>query len=61
MNNLKTKLDDLDVGTLKTVPVGLKKAVKNTKFNTLETKLNNLDKKNFWCNYINSHKPIQQR
>ena len=54
-NNLKTKLDDLDVGTLKTVPVDLKKLcdvgdnefVKNTKFNTLKTTvLTNLDKKN---------------
>ena len=53
-NNLKTKLDDLDVGTLKTVPVDLKKLcdvgdnefVKNTKFNTLKTTvLTNLDKK----------------
>ena len=53
-NNLKTKLDDLDVGKLKTVPVDLKKLcdvgdnefVKNTKFNTLKTTvLTNLDKK----------------
>ena len=48
LNNLKTKLDDLDVGTLKTVPADLKKLndvvdnqiVKNTKFNTLKTKVN---------------------
>ena len=53
MNNLKTKVDDLDVGKLKTVPVDLKKLsdvadneiVKNAKFNTLETKVNNLEKK----------------
>ena len=54
LNNLKTKTDDLDVGKLKTVPVGLKKqisdvvdnkVVKNTKFNTLETKINSLEKK----------------
>ena len=53
LNNLKTKVNDLDVGKLKTVPVNLKKlsnvgdnaVVKNTKFNTLETKVNNLDKK----------------
>ena len=53
MNNLKAKVDDLDVGKLKTVPVDLKKlsdvvdiaVVKNTKFNTLKTKVNNLAKK----------------
>ena len=53
LNNLKTKVDDLDVGKLKTVPVDLKKlsdvvdneVVKNTKFNTLKTKVNNLEKK----------------
>ena len=53
LNNLNTKVDDLDVGKLETVPVGLKKlsdvvdneVVKNTKFNTLKTKVNNLEKK----------------
>ena len=53
LNNLKTKVDDLDVGKLKTVSVDLKKlsdvvdneVVTNTKFNTLKTKVNNLDKK----------------
>ena len=53
LNNLKTKVDDLDVGKFKNVPVDLKKlsdvvcneVVKNTKFNTLKTKINNLDKK----------------
>ena len=52
-NNLKTKVADLDVGKLKTVPVYLKKlsdvvdnkGVKNAKFNTLKTKVNNLEKK----------------
>ena len=52
-NNLKTKVNVIDVGKLKTVPVDLKKlidvvdnvAVKNTKFNTLKTKANNLKKK----------------
>ena len=45
LNNLKTKVDDLDVGKLKTVPVDLEKLsdvvdnelIKNTKFNILET------------------------
>ena len=53
LNTLKTKLDDLDVDKLKTVPVDLRKlsdvadkgVVKNTKFNTLKTKVNNLEKK----------------
>ena len=53
LNNLKTKVDDLDFGKLKTVPVDLKKisdvvdngVVKNTKLNTLKTKVNNLEKK----------------
>ena len=53
LNNLKTKVDDLDVDKLKTVPVDVKKVsdvadnkvVKNTKFNTLKTNVNNLDKK----------------
>ena len=42
LNNLKTKLDDLDVGKLKAVPVDLKilsdavdnEVIKNKKFNT---------------------------
>ena len=53
LNNLKTKIDDLDVGKLKTVPADLKKlrdvvdneVAKNTKFNTPKIKVNNLDKK----------------
>ena len=53
LDNLKTKVDDLGVRKLKTVPVDLKKlsdvvdneVVKNTKFNTLKTKINNLEKK----------------
>ena len=50
-NNIKRKVDDLDVGKLKTVPIDFKKisdavdneVVKNTKFNTLKAKENNLD------------------
>ena len=53
MNYLKTKVDDSDVGKLKTIPVDLKKlrdvvgndVVKNTKFNTIKIKVNNLEKK----------------
>ena len=53
LNNLKTKVGDSDVGTLKTVSVNLKKlsdvvdneVVKNKEFNTLKTKVNKLDKK----------------
>ena len=51
LNNLKIKVDDLDVGKLKTVPIDLKlsdavdnDAVKNKKFNTLKTKVNSLGK-----------------
>ena len=48
MNNLKTKVDDLDVAKLKTLPVDLKQlsdvvdneVVKNTKLKTLKTKVN---------------------
>ena len=53
MNNLKAKVDDIDIGKLKAVPVDLKKlsdigtneVVKNTKFNTLKTTVNSLEKK----------------
>ena len=53
LNDLKTKVDDLDVGKLKTFPKDLKKlsdvvhkdVVKNTKFNTLNMKVNSLGKK----------------
>ena len=53
LNDLKTKVDDLDVHKLNTVPVDLKKlsdvvskeVVKSTKFNKLNTKVNNLEKK----------------
>ena len=53
LNNLKTKVNDLDVEKLKTASVDLKKlihvvdndVVKNTKFNTLKTKINNLERK----------------
>ena len=52
-NNLKTNVDDLDVGKLNTIPIYLKKisdvvdndVVKNTKFNLLKTKVNTLEKK----------------
>ena len=51
LNNLKTKVDDLYNGKLKTFPVDLEKlsndkdneVVKNTKFNTLKPKVNNLE------------------
>lgn len=51
-NHLKTKVNDLDIITLKTVHADLKKlsdvvhneVVKNTKFNTLKKKVKKLDK-----------------
>ena len=53
VNNLKTEVDKLDVGKLKTFSVDLEKindvadneVDENTKFNTLRTKVNNLEKK----------------
>ena len=51
LNKLKTKMDDLDVGELKTVPIkSLSDAVNNevvigTKISTLTTQVNKLDKK----------------
>ena len=53
LSNFKTNVDNVDVGKLKTVFVDLKKlsyvldnkVVENTKFNTLNTKVNKLDKK----------------
>ena len=53
LNDLKAKVDHLNVGKLKTVPVDLKKlsevarkeVVKNTKFNKLSMKVNNLERK----------------
>ena len=52
LNNLKTKVNDLDFGKLKAVPVYLKKlsdvvgnkVVENTKFKSLKSKVNNLEK-----------------
>ena len=53
LNNFKIKVDDLNVDKSTTVSVDLKifgdavdnEVVKNTKFNTLNTKVNNLEKK----------------
>ena len=53
LNNFFKKVNDLDVGKLKTVPKDLKKlsdvvdkeVVKKTVYNTLNTKVNNLEKK----------------
>ena len=52
-NDWKTKVEDLDVGKLKTVPVDLKKlndvvdnkVIENAKFNTLRTTVNSLERK----------------
>ena len=53
LNNFFKKVDDLHVAKLKTVPIDLKKlidvvdneVIKITKFNTIKTKANNLEKK----------------
>ena len=42
LNNSKTKVDDLDVGKLKTFPVDLKK---NKWYSKVKRKVNNLDNK----------------
>ena len=68
LNNLETKVEDLDVGNLKTVPVDLKiliyavhnECAKKTKFNTLKIKVNSLGK-NSSCNYFNLHKSVKHR
>ena len=52
-NNVKAKVDDLDFGELKTLPINLKllsdvvdkQIDKNAKFNTLEMEVNELDRK----------------
>ena len=51
LNNLKTKVNYLHVGKLKTIPIDLKilsnvvknEVVENAKFNKLKTKVNELD------------------
>ena len=68
LNNLKTKVDGLDISKLKTVPVYLKKlsdvvdneVVKKTKFNTLKMKVKNIEKQ-ILMQLLNSHKSIQNR
>ena len=48
LTNLKTKVNDFDGGKLKTGKLSdivNNEPVKNTKFNTLKTKVNNLEKK----------------
>ena len=71
LNNLITKLDDLAVGKLKTVLEDVtklsdlvdKRVVKNTKFDTLNTKVNNLEKKipsTTTLIYINQYKTDEQ-
>ena len=53
LNNLKTKVEDLDAGKVKTAPIDLKrlsdvvdnKVAKYTESNTLKTKVNKIEKK----------------
>ena len=53
LNDFERKLDDLDVGKLKTVPIEVKKlndvvhkkVPKNARFNKLNTKVNNSENK----------------
>ena len=54
LNNLKTKVNDLNIDKLKDIPVDFKKVsdvvskevVKNVKLKKLNTRVNNLEKKN---------------
>ena len=62
------KVDDLDVDKLKTVPIDFKKlsdvmdkkVVKNTKFNKLNTEVNNLEKKPTTLIHINKYNKDRQ-
>ena len=48
MNNLNTKVGKFDVADLKTIPISdvmSKQIVSDTKFNTLNAKINSLEKK----------------
>ena len=64
MNNLKTKVDDIDIGKFRTVSTDVKKlsdavskeVFKNTKFK-VNRKGSNLEK-NSWCSYFNWHKSM---
>ena len=61
-------VDDLDVDKLKTVPIDFKKlsdvmdkkVVKNTKFNKLNTEVNNLEKKTTTLIHINKYNKDRQ-
>ena len=63
MSNLKTKVDGLDVGKLKTFSLDLEKlrdvvddeVMKNTKFRTIKTKVNNSEKKKILMQLFNSY------
>ena len=54
LNNLKTKVNDLDIDKLEDIPMDFKKVsdvvskevVKNVKLKKLNTRVNNLEKKN---------------
>ena len=54
LNNLKTKVNDLDIDKLEDIPMDFKKVsdvvskevVKNVKLQKLNTRVNNLEKKN---------------
>ena len=61
-NIFETKVDDLDGGKLKTVPVHLKK-LSDVVDNEVSTKdkRKQFRKENSWCKYFNSHKSIQHR
>ena len=56
MNNLKTKVDELDVDKSKNVPVDLKRLS-----DIVDNEVAKNTKENSCCNYFDSHKSTQHR
>ena len=61
LNNLKTKIDDLGVGKLKTVPVDLKKLIVVVSKEVVNNTSKSFREKTHSFDYFSSHKSIQLR
>ena len=61
LNNLKTKIDDLGVGRLKTVPVDLKKLIDVVSKEVVNNTSKSFREKTHSFDYFSSHKSIQLR
>ena len=61
LNNLKTKIDDLGVGKLKTVPVDLKKLIDVVSKEVVNNTSKSFREKTHSFDYFSSHKSIQLR